>query len=92
KMNFGLFTRAGERGYNLERLFNLREGIRKDKDALAKRFTDVPLQKGDEKSKVPLKKMLPKYYKLRGWDKNGIPTQKMLDKLDLDFVDLSKIK
>ncbi len=91
KMNFGLFARAGERGYNLERLFNLREGIRKDKDTLAKRFTDVPLQKGNEKSKVPLKQMLPKYYKLRGWDKNGIPTQKTLDKLDLDFVDLSQL-
>jgi aldehyde:ferredoxin oxidoreductase len=91
KMNLGLFTRAGERGYNMERLFNLREGIRKDKDTLAKRFTDVPLQKGNEKSKVPLKQMLPKYYKLRGWDKNGIPTQKTLDKLDLDFVDLSQL-
>ncbi len=92
KMDFGLFTRAGERGYNLERLFNLREGIRKDKDTLAGRFTDVPLQKGNKKSKVPLKQMLPKYYKLRGWDKNGIPTQKTIDKLDLDFIDLSKIK
>ena len=88
KMNFGLFTRAGERGYTLERLFNLREGIRKDKDSLAKRFTDVPLVKGNEKSKVPLKQMLPKYYKLRGWDENGVPTQKTLDKLGLNFVDL----
>jgi len=91
KMNFGLFTRAGERGYTLERLFNLREGIGKDKDWLAKRFTDVPLEIGNEKSKVPLKQMLPKYYQLRGWDENGIPTQKTLNKLNLDFVDLSQL-
>ena len=92
KMDFGRFTRAGERGYTLERLFNLREGIGKDKDWLAKRFTDVPLEKGNEKSKVPLAQMLPRYYKLRGWDENGMPTQKTLNKLDLDFVDLPELK
>ena len=92
KMDFGRFTRAGERGYTLERLFNLREGIGKDKDWLAKRFTDVPLEKGNEKSKVPLAQMLPRYYKLRGWDENGMPTQKTLNKLDLGFVNLSELK
>ena len=92
KMDFGRFTQAGERGYTLERLFNLREGIGKDKDWLAKRFTDVPLEKGNEKSKVPLAQMLPRYYKLRGWDENGMPTQKTLNKLDLDFVDLPELK
>ncbi len=87
KMNFGLFLRAGDRGYNLERLFNLREGIGKDQDSLAKRFTDEPLIPGKNKTKVPLGKMLPKYYKIRGWDENGIPTPKTLKKLKLDFVD-----
>lgn len=91
KMNFGVFMRAGERGYNLERLFNLREGIRKDKDSLSKRFTDVPLEKGNEKSIVPLKQMLPRYYRIRGWDENGVPTQDTLKKLTLDFVNLEKI-
>lgn len=91
KMSLGRFFRAGDRGYNLERLFNLREGIKKDKDSLAKRFTDVPLVAGDKKSIVPLKQMLPAYYKIRGWDENGVPTQKTLDKLGLDFVDLSRL-
>ena len=86
KMDFGLYIRAGERGYTLERLFNLREGIKKDKDTLSKRFTDTPLIKGDEKSIVPLKEMLPKYYKIRGWDENDVPTQKTLKKLGLSSL------
>jgi len=72
-------------------LFNLREGIKKDQDTLAKRFTDVPLEPGNEKSKVPLNKMLPKYYKIRGWDEDGVPTQKTLKKLGLDFVDVKTL-
>jgi aldehyde:ferredoxin oxidoreductase len=91
KMHLGLFFRAGDRGYNMERLFNLREGIGKDKDTLAKRFTDEPLVPGDETSKVPLDKMLPKYYKIRGWDENGVPTPKTLKRLGLDFADVSKL-
>jgi len=34
KMNLGLFSAVGERGYTLERLFNLREGLLADEDAL----------------------------------------------------------
>lgn len=86
KMDFGLYTRAGERGYTLEKMFNLREGIQKDKDSLPKRFTDTPLVKDDEKSKVPLKEMLPIYYKIRGWDEDGVPKAKTLKKLGLDAV------
>lgn len=91
KMDYGRFARAGARGYTLERLFNLREGIRKDQDSLAKRFTDEPLIPGKKKTMVPLDKMLPKYYKLRGWDENGIPKPETLKKLDLDFVDLAAV-
>ena len=91
KMNFGKFARAGERGYNLERLFNLREGITKKDDTLPKRFTDELLLKDNKKSRVPLNKMLPKYYRVRGWDKDGIPRKKTLRKLDLDFVDREQL-
>lgn len=82
-MNLGAYLEVGERGYNLERLFNLREGITKAQDSLPKRFTHVPLVSGKNNTKVPLKKMLPKYYKLRGWDKDGIPTDKTLRRLKL---------
>jgi aldehyde:ferredoxin oxidoreductase len=91
-MDFGKFSKAGARGFTLERLVNLREGIGKDHDTLAKRFTDEPLVKGKKSSCVPLDEMLPKYYKLRGWDERGIPTANTLNKLDLDFVDIDKLQ
>jgi len=92
KMDFGRFLKAGARGYNLERLFNIREGIAGSQDTLPQRFTDEPLIKGKPKTKVPLSKMLPPYYKLRGWDANGIPTAKTLKKLDLEFIDRARLQ
>jgi aldehyde:ferredoxin oxidoreductase len=86
KMKFGDFLTVGERGYNLERLFNLREGMKKDDDTLPKRLTDEQQIPGQEKTKVPLGKMLPKYYRLRGWDINGVPTKRRLKKLQLDDI------
>lgn len=91
KMHFGIWTRIGDRGYNMEKLFNLREGVNKEHDRLAKRFTDEPLIPGNPKTVVRMDKMLPKYYKVRGWDKNGVPKRKTLKKLDLDFVDIEQI-
>ncbi|MFZ5573516.1 MAG: aldehyde ferredoxin oxidoreductase family protein [Thermodesulfobacteriota bacterium] len=88
KMDYGRFLRAGARGYTLERMFNLREGIGKEQDSLARRFTDDQLIAGNTKSRVPLGKMLPKYYKLRGWDENGIPSPGTLKRLNLDFANL----
>ena len=92
KMDFGQFMKVGARGYNLERLFNIREGIGGTQDTLARRFTDEPLLKDNPKTKVPLSKMLPPYYKLRGWDSSGIPTEKTLKKLNLDFVNRVQLK
>jgi aldehyde:ferredoxin oxidoreductase len=91
-MNFGKFVQMGARGFNLERLFNLSEGVGKEQDRLARRFTDDPLVKGNKNSVVRIDRMLPKYYKIRGWDKNGVPTGKTLKKLGLDFVDLGALK
>jgi len=71
----------GERIFNLERLFNLREGITKEEDTLPERFTKEPLPEGPAKGQVvELDKMLPEYYKLREWDlETGIPTREKLD-------------
>ncbi len=92
KMDFGKFLRIGDRGYNLERLFNLREGVDKRQDTLAKRYTNEQLIKNNKNSIVRLDEMLPEYYKIRGWDSDGIPEEKTLKKLDLDFVDLNSVK
>lgn len=75
----------GERIYNLERLFNLREGIGKNEDRLPPRFTDEPLPEGPAKGNyVEIDKMLPEYYKLRQWDyETGLPSISLLRKLNL---------
>ena len=77
--------KIGERIYNLERLFNLREGVGKEQDTLPKRFTQEPLPEGPAKGQiVELDKMLPKYYELRKWDKRtGIPKIEKLQELGL---------
>jgi aldehyde:ferredoxin oxidoreductase len=78
------YMEAGERIWNLERLFNLRAGFTKKDDALPARLTETPIKTGPAKgmlSKVP--EMLPEYYQLRGWDENGVPTEKTLERLQL---------
>jgi aldehyde:ferredoxin oxidoreductase len=78
------YIEAGERIWNLERLFNLRAGFTKKDDALPLRLTQTPIKTGPSKgllSKVP--EMLPEYYKLRGWDENGVPTEERLEHLQL---------
>ncbi|MCX7679288.1 MAG: aldehyde ferredoxin oxidoreductase family protein [Spirochaetes bacterium] len=91
KMTYGKFFQLGARGFTLEKLFNLREGITRKDDALPARFTEVPLISGKKNSVVRLNRMLPAYYRLRGWDKNGVPTARTLKKLQLDFVNLDEL-
>jgi aldehyde:ferredoxin oxidoreductase len=75
---------AGERIWNLERLFNLKAGITKADDTLPPRFLKEPMPEGPAKGMVSkLDVMLPEYYKVRGWDKNGVPTPEKLAKLGL---------
>ena len=76
---------AGERTWNIERLFNLKAGLTGKDDNLPKRLLEEPLPEGPGKGHVnKLHEMLPEYYKLRGWDKDGIPTQEKLKELGLD--------
>jgi aldehyde:ferredoxin oxidoreductase len=84
KMDFGRYYLAGERGYTLERMFNIREGLTAKDDSLPARFTKEPLMFGKKGYTVPLDTMLKKYYKLRGWDALGRPTKKLLKKLEID--------
>jgi aldehyde:ferredoxin oxidoreductase len=79
-------TKIGERIYNLERLFNLREGIGKEDDNLPPRFLNEPLKEGFSKDNVvPLKKMLEQYYYVRGWDENGVPKPDKIKQLGIEF-------
>lgn len=75
---------AGERNYNLKRVFNIRCGATRKDDALPKRLLREPLQEGGSRGEVvQLEEMLPEYYRLRGWDRNGVPTKEKLNSLGL---------
>ena len=81
-MSSGHIQEYGGRIFNLERIYNLREGVGADQDTLPRRMLDEPTFPGMT-SGHPLDQLLPRYYKIRGWDKAGIPTQKILDKLQV---------
>ena len=76
---------AGERIVQLERLFNLREGLTPGDDTLPERFLSEPVPDGPAKGRVvQLAPMLEEYYLARGWDeKTGEPTSLRLETLGL---------
>lgn len=66
---------AGERVWNIERMFNLEAGISPSQDTLPKRLLEDPIEAGPSKGEVSrLSELLPEYYELRGWGTDGIPT------------------
>ena len=70
----GDLIRAGERIWNLERLYNLREGFTRADDTLPQRLLEEPVADGPSKGWVSqLEPMLKEYYRARGWDENGVP-------------------
>ncbi len=76
--------KAGERIWNLERLFNLKAGFTKADDTLPKRLLEEPMPDGPNKGQVAhIDKLLPEYYKVRGWDENGVPTEEKKKELGL---------
>lgn len=78
---------AGERIWNLERLFNLRAGLTAADDTLPPRLLNEPAPSGTARGKVcELDRMLPEYYAERGWTADGVPTEELLRRLDLAGV------
>jgi len=76
--------KAGERIWNLERLYNLKAGFSAKDDTLPPRMLKDPIASGPAKGHVNrLDVMLPEYYALRGWDTAGVPTQEKLEALGL---------
>ncbi len=84
KMPTGRFLDCGDRVYNMERLFSLREGLSAKDDTLPQRQLKERQIADNPRSRVPLDEMLPVYYKVRGWDKNGVPTPGKLKALGMD--------
>lgn len=81
--------KVGERVWNLERLYNLREGFSKEDDTLPDRLLNEPIAEGPSKGfTVKLAPMLEEYYQFRGWDENGVPMAKKLAELGLDTLEI----
>jgi len=82
------FMYLGERAHNLQKAFNIRDGIGRSEDAVPKKF----LVKNADTEGVPgidpdkFNEMLDEYYDSSGWDRDGIPTLSKLVELELDFV------
>ncbi|PKM81154.1 MAG: aldehyde ferredoxin oxidoreductase [Firmicutes bacterium HGW-Firmicutes-14] len=87
--------KIGDRIWNLERLFGVREGIRRQDDLPPHRLYNEPVANGpsvgEKLDHEKFEGMLDEYYDLRGWDREtGIPLRgKMLElglEKDLDAV------
>jgi aldehyde:ferredoxin oxidoreductase len=77
-------TEAGERIWNLERLWNMRAGLTAADDTLPKRMLETPIPAGPTRGQVNrLGEMLPDYYQARGWSTDGRPTSETLARLGL---------
>ncbi|NLE96053.1 MAG: aldehyde ferredoxin oxidoreductase family protein [Dehalococcoidia bacterium] len=79
---------VGERIINLERLYNLREGLSPADDTLPDRYLVEPLPNGSASGRVvPLSVMLTDYYRARGWDAvSGAPSEGTLHRLRLPKI------
>jgi aldehyde:ferredoxin oxidoreductase len=79
--------KAGERIWNLIRLFNLNAGFSTADDALPEKVTKQALKDGPHDGRViseeDLAEMKVLYYHLRGWDELGRPGDEKLRELGL---------
>jgi aldehyde:ferredoxin oxidoreductase len=79
----------GERGINLARAFNVREGMGRADDTLPERLFQ-PLESGAFKGvaipREQFEEAVELYYAMRGWDIEGRPTPAKLHLLDLGWL------
>jgi aldehyde:ferredoxin oxidoreductase len=83
-----------ERSNNIERLFNLREGLQRNDlkkgDTINHRYFDEPCRRGApdvvgaKLDREKFTKMIDEFYQHHGWDENGVPTPETLKRLGLD--------
>jgi len=80
--------KAGQRIWNINRLFNVREGASRKDDMPPYRMLNDPLPVGNKVfpplNEADVIKLLDEYYDESGWDKDtGKPTMRTLENLDL---------
>lgn len=75
--------KAGERGFTVQRLINIRDGYDAETDVLPKKMFKAA-KEGMRAGKVPpFAEMIKNYYDVRGWNENGEPTNETLNRLGL---------
>jgi len=77
------FLKLGERIYNLTRMFNVREGVRRKDDSLPPRLHKQREDTGWVITREDFEKMLDLYYSKRGWSSDGVPLKETLERLGL---------
>jgi aldehyde:ferredoxin oxidoreductase len=85
------FMEIGERIFNIQRLYMIREGRGRADDTWPERFFQEPLSEGPAAgsivSREAIANTLSEYYEARGWDrKTGRPTSETLKRLGIDEV------
>jgi aldehyde:ferredoxin oxidoreductase len=79
------YLTAGERIWNLTKLFNIKNGITRKDETIPMRIMEDPLELDEARIGTKLfETMLSEYYELRGWDENGVPKREKLTELDLE--------
>lgn len=83
--DFDQMMLAGERIFNLKRMYNVRCGIRSKDDTVPNRILTLVRGQGGAASNLPdLSKMLKDYYAYRDWDQEGKPSKRLLEKLNIN--------
>ncbi len=82
---------VGERVLNLQRMFNMREGLTREDDHLPERVAQQPASgfyENEPKCAISdFDSMLDEYYEARDWDlKTGIPSKEKLKQLGLENI------
>ena len=84
-MACGELMEAGERIFNLKKLFNLACGLTGRDDALPERILREPRGSGGSADTLPdLESQLREYYAERGWTEEGIPLPEKIASLGLE--------
>ncbi len=87
---------AGERIFNLQRMYNIMAGFDRKEDTLPQRFFKELLQEGPPKD-IPMTEeaftnAMNEYYEFRGWDGQGRPTVEKLRELEVEEDIISRYK
>jgi aldehyde:ferredoxin oxidoreductase len=81
---------TGARIWNLGRLLNLREGLRREHDRLPARILQEPHRDGVSADHAigaeAFDEALDEYYRVRGWDAEGVPLPQTLERLAVDVA------